>query len=70
VPRGTLERYVKDTPLSPEELVNVHVGKKTVIPNELENKLLQYSTRKTYSFKETGSKKVIWNRIKKIFEHA
>jgi hypothetical protein len=26
VPTGTLERYVKDTFLSPEELVNVHVG--------------------------------------------
>jgi len=42
VPRGTLERYVKDTSLSPEELVNVHVEKKTVIPNELENKLMEY----------------------------
>jgi hypothetical protein len=26
VSRGTLERYVKDTSRSPEELVNVHLG--------------------------------------------
>jgi len=26
VPRGTLERYVKDTSRSPEELVTVHLG--------------------------------------------
>jgi hypothetical protein len=28
VQRGTVERYVKDTTLSPEELLNVHVGPK------------------------------------------
>jgi hypothetical protein len=43
VPRGTLERYVKDTSSSPEELVNVHLGRRTVLPCELENKLLEYS---------------------------
>jgi hypothetical protein len=35
VPRGTLERYVKDTSRSPEELVDVHLGR-TVLPSELE----------------------------------
>jgi len=35
-------RYVKDTSLSPEELVNVHVGRRTVLPSELENELLEY----------------------------
>ena len=42
VPRGTPERYVKDTSRSPEELVNVHLGRRTVLPSELENKLLEY----------------------------
>jgi hypothetical protein len=41
VPTITRERYVKDTSLSPEELVNVHVGSRTVLPSELE-KLLEY----------------------------
>ena len=42
VPRGTLERYVKDTSRSPEELVNVHLGRRTVLPSELEDKLVEY----------------------------
>jgi hypothetical protein len=42
VPRGTLERYVKDTSRSPEELVDVHLGRRNVLPSELENKLVQY----------------------------
>jgi hypothetical protein len=40
VPRETLERYVKDISRSPEELINVHLGKRTVLPSEFENKLL------------------------------
>jgi len=27
---------------SPQELVNVHLGRKTVLPSELENKLVEY----------------------------
>jgi len=42
VRRGTLERYVKDTSPSPEELVHVHLGRRTVPPSEIENKLLEY----------------------------
>jgi hypothetical protein len=42
VPRGTLERYVKDTSRSSEDLVNVHLGRRTVLPSELENKVLEY----------------------------
>jgi hypothetical protein len=42
VPKGTLERYLKDTSRSPEELVNVHLGRRTLLPNQLENKLLEY----------------------------
>jgi len=34
--RGTLERYVKDISRSPKELVNVHLGRRTVLPIELE----------------------------------
>jgi len=39
--RGTLERHVKDTSRSPEELVDVHLGR-TVLPSEAENKRLEY----------------------------
>jgi hypothetical protein len=42
VPRGTLERCVKDTAHSPEELVNMHSGRRTVLPSEPENKLVEY----------------------------
>jgi hypothetical protein len=42
MPRGALGRYVKDTSRSPEELVNVHLGRRTVLPSELENKRLEY----------------------------
>jgi hypothetical protein len=42
VPTGTLERYVKDTSRSPEELVKVHLGRRNVLPSELEYKLLEY----------------------------
>jgi hypothetical protein len=42
VPRGTLERYVKDKARSPEELVYVNLRRRTVLPSEFENKLLQY----------------------------
>jgi len=42
LPRGTLERNVKDTTRSPEELVYVNLGRRTVLPSELENKLLEY----------------------------
>jgi hypothetical protein len=40
--RETLERYVKDTSPSPEELVNVHLRSRTVLPSEFENKLVEY----------------------------
>ena len=38
VPRGTLERCVKDTTRSPEEIVNVHLGRRTALRSELEIK--------------------------------
>jgi hypothetical protein len=41
--RGTLDKCVKDTARSPEELVNVHLGRRTVLRSELENKLVEYS---------------------------
>jgi hypothetical protein len=43
VQRRTLERYVKDTSRSPEELVNVHL-RRTLLPSELKNtcKLVEY----------------------------
>ena len=42
VPKGTLESYVKDTFCSPEEQVNVHLGRRSVLPSEFENKLLEH----------------------------
>jgi len=39
--RGTLERYVKDTSRSVEEIVNVNLVR-TVLPSELDNKLVEY----------------------------
>ena len=33
---------MKDTSRSPEELVNVHLGRKTVLPSEFENKRVQF----------------------------
>jgi len=33
---------VKDISFSSEELVNVHLGRRTVLPSKLENKLLEY----------------------------
>jgi hypothetical protein len=42
VTRGTLERYAKDTTRSPEEIVNAHLGGRTVLSSELENKLAEY----------------------------
>jgi hypothetical protein len=41
VSRETLERYMKGTSRSPEELINVHSGRRTVLPSEFENKLLE-----------------------------
>jgi len=41
VSAGTIQRYVKNTSRSPEELANVHLGRSTVLPNGLVNKLVQ-----------------------------
>jgi hypothetical protein len=42
VPKGALERYLNDPSRSPEELVNVHLGRRTLLPSAIENKLLEY----------------------------
>jgi hypothetical protein len=74
VPKGTLERYVKDTSLSPEELINnVHVGRRTVLPNEFENELLEYCITMNqiyYVWTETSGHKTHGFRVggKKWFE--
>ena len=36
------ERYVEDISRSSEEVVNMHLGRKTILPSELENKLVEY----------------------------
>ena len=33
---------MKDTSRSSEEVINVHLGRKAVLPSELENKLVEY----------------------------
>ena len=43
---------MKDTSRSPEELVNVHLGRKTVLPSELENKLVEYCIIMDQSYDE------------------
>ena len=35
-------RYVKDTSCSPKELIDVHLGRRTFVHSELENKLMEY----------------------------
>jgi len=42
VSKGTLDKYVKDTFRSSDELANVHLGRTLVLPNGLENELVQY----------------------------
>jgi hypothetical protein len=77
VPRGTLERYVKDKSRSPEELVNVHVGRRTVPPSELENKLSEYCIimdQRYYGLRRQDIKSVafhliIRNNLKPTFNH-
>jgi len=59
VPRENQEKCVKDTSLSPEELVNVHVGR-TVLPSELKNELLEYCItidQRYYEWTETSGHK-------------
>jgi len=42
VPKGTLERYVKDITPSPEELQNVHLGRIALLPSGHENKVVEH----------------------------
>lgn len=42
VPKGTLERYVKDSEKTAESLVNVRMGRKPTLPQHLEDLLVKY----------------------------
>ena len=42
VPRANSVEAREDTSRSPEKLVNVHLGRKTILPSELENKRVEY----------------------------
>jgi len=74
LPRGTLERYVKDISRSPEELVNVHLGR-TVLTNKPENKHLEFCIIMDQSYyglriqdiKVTGFQLAIRNVLKHPF---
>jgi len=43
---------VTDTSRFSEEVVNVHLGRKTVLPSELENKLVEYCVIMNQSYYE------------------
>jgi hypothetical protein len=42
VRRGSLERFLKDPSLSPEEVVNGNIGRRTLLLREYKNKLVEY----------------------------
>ncbi|XP_069669360.1 uncharacterized protein [Periplaneta americana] len=42
VPKGTVEKYVKDRDKTPEDILKVRSGRKPVLPPELENMLVKY----------------------------
>jgi hypothetical protein len=42
VPKGALERYVKDNTKSLEELVQVNLGRRPILPDHIESELLKY----------------------------
>ena len=75
VPTGTLVRYVKDISRSQEEQVNVHLGRRTALPSELENKLLEYCIimdQRIYGLRRQDIKRVafqlvIRNGLKHLF---
>jgi hypothetical protein len=75
VQRGTLKRYVKDTSRSPEELVNVSLGRRTVLLSELQNKIVEYYMImdqrccgvRRHDIKCVASQLAIINGLKRIF---
>jgi hypothetical protein len=64
---------VKDTSRSPEELVNVHLGRKTVLPSELENKLVEFCIimNQSYNgFRRQGIKRMALQlEIRNVLKH-
>jgi hypothetical protein len=42
VPRGTLKRYVKNNTKSLEELTEVNLGRRYILPNYTESELVKY----------------------------
>jgi len=60
----TLERFLKDTSLSPEELINVHIGRRTLLPTEHENKLVEYcitTDQRYYGLRRQDIKRVAFH---------
>ena len=64
---------MKDTSRSPEELVNVHLGRKTVLPSELENKLVEFCIimNQSYNgFRRQGIKRMALQlEIRNVLKH-
>lgn len=50
VPKTSLKRYVLQTDKSPEEVVNSCIGRKPILPKELEKKLVEYLLEMERSF--------------------
>jgi len=64
---------VKDTSRSSEEVVNVHLGRKTVLPSDLENKLVEYCVimdQSYYGLRRQDIKRMVFFSVgnKKWFE--
>ena len=54
---------MKNTSRSPEELVNVHLGRSTVLPNKLVNKLVQNCIamdQRYYGLTDTSGYMAFW----------
>ena len=64
---------MKDTSRSSEEVVNVHLGRKTVLPSDLENKLVEYCVimdQSYYGLRRQDIKRMVFFSVgnKKWFE--
>jgi transposase-like protein len=42
VPKGTLERYIKDNAKSLEELIQVNLGRRPILPDHIDSELVKY----------------------------
>lgn len=63
VPKGTLERYVKNFEKTTESLVNVRMGRKPTLPQHLEDLLVKYCVEmdsRFYGLRRRDIKKMVF----------